>query len=386
MELELLKKLVSIPSRFGEEDKISNFIGSFLEENGLPVEYQEVEGFGSNVISRIKGKRLTVVLNGHMDTVGLGSGWTRNPWGELDGDRFYGLGSADMKGGLAALMAAFVEASYLPRRKRPSVIFTAVVDEEGYSRGTWRLIEEGKVKDANLVLIAEPTGENLMLGARGRYVIRLKVRGKKAHAARPENGINAIEEMSKLLAFLPRIKTKKHVRLGAGSYCTLYAHGEADGLSVPEEAEAIIDRHVVIGEDWERVVGELRKAAERVKMRGELEVEKFPRPTPEMLPYLVRENNRFVSTMSRIHSILWDRTPEKIYGKSVGDFNYFGTYLGVPTIVFGPIGGNWHGADEWVSVSSVERIKETYLEFLRVLGSGKRLAELVEMKSYALPS
>lgn len=382
MELELLKKLVSIPSHFGDEDEISNFVGSFLEEYGLPLEYQEVEGFGSNVISRLKGKRFTIILNGHMDTVGLGERWTRNPWGELDGDRFYGLGSADMKGGLAALMVAFVELSFLPKRKRPTVIFTAVVDEEGYSRGTWKLIEEGNIKDASLVLIAEPTNENLMMGARGRYVVRLRVRGKKAHAARSENGINAIEELSKLLAFLPRIKTKKHSRLGSGSYCTLYVHGEADGLSVPEVAEAVVDRHIVVGEHWERVVNELRRAADRVKLKGQLEISKFPRSTPDVLPYLVRENNRFVSTLSLVYSFLWDKTPEKTYGKSVGDFNYFGAYLGVPTIVFGPIGGNWHGADEWVSVSSVKRVKKTYLEFLRVLGGGKRLIELADMADY----
>lgn len=378
MEVELLKELVSIPSHFGNEKKISEFIGSFLEEYGLAVKYQEVEGFGSNVISRIKGKKLTVVLNGHMDTVGAGDGWTRNPWGEVEGDRFYGLGSADMKGGLAALMSAFVEVSLLPKRKRPTVVFTAVVDEEGYSRGAWRLIESREVKDADLVLVGEPTNESLMLGARGRFVIKLRLRGKKAHAARPEKGINAIEELSKLLSRLPSIKTKKHRRLGSGSYCTLYVHGEADGLSVPEVAEAVVDRHVVIGEDWERVARELRKAAERAGVRGELEVERFPRPTPDMLPYAIRENNRFVSLLEKTYSLLWGKTPEKTYGKSVGDFNYFGTYLGVPTIVFGPIGGNWHGSDEWVSITSVQRVRKTYVEFLKALGNSGRTNHITQ--------
>ncbi|ASJ01979.1 deacylase [Thermococcus profundus] len=372
MEIELLKKLVSIPSHFGSEGEISKFIGSFLEEHGLPVKYQEIEGFGSNVISKVKGKKLTLVLNGHMDTVGLGGGWRKNPWGELEGDKFYGLGSADMKGGLAAMMTAFVEILNIPKKKRPTVIFTAVVDEEGYSRGAWRLIESGELRDADLVLVGEPTNESLMLGARGRFVIKLKLRGKKAHAARPENGINAIEELSKLLAFLPKIKTKKHRRLGSGSYCTLYAHGEADGLSVPESAEAIVDRHVVVGEDWERVTRELRKAATRVGVSGELEIERFPRPTPEMLPYTVRENNRFVSILEKVYSSLWGEIPEKTYGRSVGDFNYFGTYLGAPTIVFGPKGSNWHSADEWVSVSSVRRVKQTYVEFIKALGNSGR--------------
>ncbi len=55
------------------------------------------------------------------------------------------------------------------------------------------------------------------------------------------------------------------------------------------------------------------------------------------------------------------------YGKSVGDFNYFGTYLGKPTLVYGPIGGNWHASDEWVSVESMRRVKRAYVEFLKSL-------------------
>jgi succinyl-diaminopimelate desuccinylase len=371
VEVELLKKLVSIPSHFGGEHEISKFIGTFLEEHGLPVEYQEVDGFGDNIISRLPGKRLTVVLNGHMDTVGVSQGWTRNPWGELEGERLYGLGSADMKGGLAAILSAYIEVSKLPRRKRPTVIFTAVVDEEGYSRGTWKLIESGRLKGSDVALIAEPTNERLMLGARGRFVIQLKARGEKAHAARPEEGVNAIEELAKLVSALPRVKTKKHRQLGSGSYCTLHFKGEADGLSVPEYAEAIIDRHIVIGEGWESVRGEIAKLASKLSLRAELEITRFPRPTPEMLPYLVRENSKFVSLMKRVYSYLFGEVPGVIYGKSVGDFNYFGVYLRVPTIVFGPIGGNWHSADEWVSIPSVRRVKQVYVEFLKALGSSR---------------
>ncbi len=368
---ELLRKLVSIPSRFGEEGRVSQFIGSYLEEHGLPVEYQEVEGFGSNVISRIKGKRTTVVLNGHMDTVGLSDGWTRNPWGEVEGDRFYGLGSADMKGGLAAIISAFVEVSELPRRKRPTVVFTAVVDEEGYSRGAWRLIESGSIKDADVVFVAEPTNEAVMLGARGRFVLHLKAHGRKAHAARPEEGINAIEELSRLTSYLPTVRMKTHRRLGRGSYCTLYIHGEADGLSVPDYAEAIVDRHVVIGEDWERIEAEVRAAMEKLGIKANIEVSRFNRPTPEMPPYVVRDNNRFASTLIRVYKSLWGEEPRKTYGKSVGDFNYFGAYLGVPTIVFGPRGSNWHAADEWVSLSSVQRVQRTYVELMKTLGTSR---------------
>ena len=367
MEFELLKKLVSIRSPFGNENEISNFIASFLEERGFDVELLPVEGFGDDVMARLPGKGVTVVLNGHMDTVNLSSGWRRNPWGELDGDRFYGLGSVDMKAGLAALIAAFVEMGELPKRERPEIIFTAVSDEEGYSRGAWELIKSGKLDGADLVLLAEPTNEKLMLGARGRFVVEVEVIGKKAHAARPEFGINAVEEVGKLVGNLDRIRLRSHAKLGKGSYCTLHVEGSADGLSVPDRARAIIDRHTVAGEDWERVRSELLTLSEKLKLKGEVRVSKFARPTPEMLPYVVRENTRFVRLFRKVCAETLGKPPEVTYGRSVGDFNYFATYLGKPTIVFGPVGGNWHARDEWVSVSSVRGVKETYLTFLKSL-------------------
>ncbi len=366
-EFELLKKLVTIESPYGKEEEISRFIQSLLEEHGFEVETLPVEGFGDDVLAYLQGKGSTVVLNGHMDTVNLSPGWTRNPRGELVGDRFYGLGSADMKAGLAVLLSLFIEMGELSKRERPNLIFTAVSDEEGYSRGAWELIRSGKLEGADLVLVAEPTNERLMLGARGRFVIIVRAKGRKAHAARPGLGINAIEELAKLVSNLGKARPKTHIKLGRGSYCTLSMKGEADGLSVPDCAEALIDRHTVIGENWERVEAELRKLAERLCVKAGLEIEKFPRPTPDMLPYVIRENLHEVRLFKRAYSAVTGLEPEVTYGKSVGDFNYFATYLGRPTLVFGPVGGNWHASDEWVSVSSMKNVKETYRTYLTSL-------------------
>ncbi len=367
MEVELLRELVSIESPTGKEERISAFIRDFLSERGFEVETLPVKGFGDDVIAYLPGKGPTVVLNGHMDTVHPSGGWTRSPLGELDGDRFYGIGSADMKGGLAALLSAFVELGELPKKKRPNVIFTAVSDEEGYSRGAWELIQSGKLKGADLVLVAEPTNESLMLGARGRFVVKVRVVGKRAHAARPHLGINAIEELGAFVGSLGRIRFRNHRKLGIGSYCTLHIEGSADGMSVPDEAMAIIDRHIVPGEDWEKVRGELLALWAKLGLRGNVEISRFERPTPDMPPYTVRENNRFVNVFRSVHRALFGKEPKITYGKSVGDFNYFGTYLGKPTLVYGPIGGNWHSTDEWVSVSSVRRVKQAYVAFLRSL-------------------
>ncbi|WP_297534967.1 M20/M25/M40 family metallo-hydrolase [Thermococcus sp.] len=366
-EVELLKKLVSIESPFGREEEISKFIASLLEEHGIKTETLPVEGFGDDVIAYLPGKGPTVVLNGHMDTVNLSPGWTRNPRGELDGDHFYGLGSADMKAGLSVFLTLFIEMAELSKRERPSLIFTAVSDEEGYSRGTWELIKSGKLEGSDLVLVSEPTNERLMLGARGRFVITVKARGRKAHAARPYLGINAIEELAKLVGSLERIRLRKHLKLGKGSYCTLSMEGKADGLSVPDYAEAVIDRHTVVGEDWEKVRSEIMKLAEKLNLKAELTVEKYPRPTPDMLPYVIRENLGEAKLFREAYRSTSGGELEVTYGKSVGDFNYFATYLRRPTLVFGPVGGNWHASDEWVSVSSIRRVKKTYRAFLASL-------------------
>ncbi|WP_456367377.1 M20 family metallopeptidase [Thermococcus sp.] len=366
-EFDLLKRLVSIRSPFGEEQMISDFILSLLEENGIKTETIPVENSGDDVVGYLRGRGPTVLLNGHMDTVNVSDGWKKNPWGEVEGDRFYGLGSADMKGGLAVILSVFLELSKLPKRERPDLIFTAVSDEEGYSRGTWELIKSGKFRQTDLVLVAEPTNERLMLGARGRFVIMVKARGKKSHAARPYLGINAIEELSKLISNLGKIKMRQHPKLGKGSYCTLHFSGSSDGLSVPDEAVAVIDRHFVLGESWEKVVDELQSLSKKLSIKAHLEIEKYSRPTPDMLPYTVRENNRFVRLFKGTYRRLFGQNVEITYGASVGDFNYFGTYLRRPTLVFGPVGGNWHSSDEWVSISSLRRVKETYLNFLMSL-------------------
>ena len=367
MEVKLLKELVSIESPTGSEGEISAFIQDLLVGEGIPVETLPVEGFGDDIIARLPGRGPTVVLNGHMDTVRASEGWNRDPLGEFEGDRFYGLGSADMKGGLAAILGAFIELSRFPLEKRPNVIFTAVSDEEGYSRGAWELIQSGKLEGTDLVLVAEPTGESLMLGARGRLVVMVRAIGKRAHAARPYLGVNAIEELGAFVGSLGRIRLRKHGQLGRGSYCTLHIGGSADGLSVPDEAMAIIDRHIVPGEDWEKVRGELLALWEKLGLRGNVEISRFERPTPEMLPYTVRRNSHFVNLFRSVYRALFGGDPEITYGRSVGDFNYFGTYLGRPTLVYGPIGGNWHSADEWVSVSSVKRVKKFYLSYLRAM-------------------
>jgi len=112
---ELLTDLVEIYSPFFHEDEIMEYVYGWFQKRNLPVKYHEfyenkITNFqGKNVIGRLKGQDEgpTVLLNGHLDTVEICKGWTKDPLGaEIEGDKMYGLGTLDMKGGITAIMLA----------------------------------------------------------------------------------------------------------------------------------------------------------------------------------------------------------------------------------------------------------------------------------------
>ena len=110
----LLQQLTAIKSAYFHEDEIMAFARDWLCRQELPAQLHEyhdakvTDFHGKNVIAVIDGGRPgpVICLNGHLDTVQLCGGWTRDPYGELDGDRLYGVGALDMKSGCAALMVA----------------------------------------------------------------------------------------------------------------------------------------------------------------------------------------------------------------------------------------------------------------------------------------
>ena len=327
------------------------------------MERQQVEDLGFNIIAEHRGKdgAPTVILNGHMDTVGVVDGWKRDPFGaEVDGDRLYGLGAADMKGGLAALIYAFKRAVY---EKSPlNIIFTAVVREELDSEGAFALLNE---IDGDVAFIAEPTGEMPMLGARGRYVLDIDFTGESAHGARPENGINAIGCASSFVSKLKDMKLAEHQKMGNGSLCVLKIDGGSDFLSVPDTCRVVVDRHVVPGENRDSIMGEFIELLEDMDMECDAEISWHSRKTPFLEPYEWNMENDFIRDFA---SVYVERYGEFIptYGRSVGDFNMFGKKL--PTVVYGPKGGDWHGADEYVSLESLENVSEFYAMLLRKMG------------------
>jgi acetylornithine deacetylase/succinyl-diaminopimelate desuccinylase-like protein len=353
-----LKKLVATPSVLGATEGIEQLVASEVgRAQGAEVELLRVGGLGNDVMARsFKGQEFpTILLNGHLDTVDVCKGWTRDPFKpEAEGNRLYGLGSADMKAGVAIAMRAF---ETLAERDDVNAIFAGTIDEEGDSAGAFALLDAGI--SADLCLIPEPSSGRLMMGCRGRVVIEADARGSSAHGSRPGDGVNAIVEAGKLAAALDTLPLAEHEKLGKGSFCALEILGGTRTLSVPDSCWLKIDRHYVLGETREGMLAQVRDAAARLGSRASFDISLWKaRPTPFLEPYLTED-----SGLARVFTE--SIGADFVYGKSVGDYNAFARTI--PTVVYGPHGEHWHGADEFVDLGSVRSCLDGYRRFFKAL-------------------
>jgi len=361
--VDLTRRLISIPSVIGMENEISNFISDYISDGaGIEPQFTDVPGFGPYLIARspkIDGAP-TIVLNAHMDTVSPVAAWDQDPFSPQEKDgKLFGLGSSDMKAGLAIIIEAFIDCA---NDLDINLVFTSCPDEEGYSTGVNQLLSDSGLK-GDLCLIPEPSDERIMLGVRGRFVIEIEVNGRAAHGARPDEGVNAIEDAALIVSRFPELPMREHDLFERGSVCTLRMEGGTESLSVPDLCRIIVDRHIVPGETEEHVILDIQDLIRSIGIESRWKVSVQIRPTPYPKPYLFDPDEGLIEDLIDHFRDTYHKPPVFMYGKSVGDYNFMAQRM--PTIVFGPIGGMWHQAGEWVDVASIERTLDFYTRFIK---------------------
>ena len=371
---ELLKKLVSIPSIFPNEQKVALWIEEFLKAQGFKVQRQKVGNNRWNLLAEKGRGKSSLLFYGHMDTVPRYGNWDTDPFKlTKKGDKLFGIGACDMKGGIAAILNAVSEAK---TNKRIKLFFG--VDEENISEGVWKAVQEKKswFKDVKAILIGEPgasatqTGgvDVITLGRRGRVVFAVEVFGKASHGAHSEKGINAINEAARIVLSLEKIKLQKNPLLGEGTLFVRRFDAVSTSLSIPDKAYIEIDRHLVMPEtvktakkQIEDLIQSLYKQKSLSKdSDSKIKVYLKQRQTPYIEPYITDKNNIFVKN---ILSVIKDNFNKKVvlnYGKSVADDNIFATQLKIPVITIGPKGASIHSANEWVSEQSLSDVSHLY--------------------------
>jgi len=382
--VDLLSNLVKIYSPFFREDEVMEFVYNWFRTRDLPAEIHnfhedKITDFkGKNVIGSLKGKDEgpKVLLNGHLDTVEICEGWTRDPLSaEIENRRMYGVGALDMKAGSASIMLAVEAFRNTVEHFNGEILYTLVSDEEGpYGLGTDALILDGYADDADVALVPEPSSgfagrefPCLCLGARGGWKYKVDVKGKSAHGAYPEDGINAISEASKIVLELEKAEGKDHPKLGKGALCVIDFKGGGAPLSVPDKASFSVFRHVTIGEDRNYLRKEIEDAIKRANIKGKASIKFRDAPHSDnagFQPYVVSESNPYTKTIRESINNVVGKEASIEYFASVGDFNYLGSRSKLPTYVFGPNGKNYHSADEYVELDTVVKTAEVIYDFL----------------------
>jgi acetylornithine deacetylase len=367
-ELEkLLSDLVSINSINPDlvtgspgEGEIARYIADWLKLNDVEVELVESVSGRPNVvgIARGTGSGKTLLLNGHMDTVGVaGMADAHQPL--IKDGRLYGRGSYDMKGGVAACLLAVAEAR--KQRLHGDVIFTGVIDEEYASVGTMDLAKRFRADGA---IVAEFTELQLILAHRGFVWLEVETIGKAAHGSRPDLGVDAIVKMGKVLNEIEKLDqtlraNPTHPLLGSGSLHASLIHGGQELSSYPERCLLSVERRTLPGETPKAVEAELVGIAQKVQ-RSDPSFQTVVRRGIDRSPLETSEEAEIVKAIQAASVKVLDH-PSQIAGVQFWTDAAVLSAAGIPSVLFGPAGSGAHAVEEWVDLASVKACAEIYL-------------------------
>lgn len=180
---------------------------------------------------------------------------------------------------------------------------------------------------------------------------RAEVTGKAAHGFWLWEGVNAAVEAARFATRLGALKLGAHPRLTPSQCLLSFESGiEQHVITVPERASLTINRLTVPGETGETVLAEMRALASSLNSPASFD---FTIAPPYYPPWEIDAEHPFVMRFARAYASEVGRAPQFSYMQGVADSNYFSTDLGIPTIQFGPLGGNPHQCDEWVNLPSI---------------------------------
>jgi succinyl-diaminopimelate desuccinylase len=295
----------------------------------------------------------TLVLHGHLDVVpGRPEQFTPN----VHGDRLYGRGAYDMKGGLAGMMCALVELAGQPGVR---VHFLCVADEESdeeLQRGSDYLVEQGYLGD--FAITGEPTDLHVGVEAKGVLAMRIEVSGKAAHGSTPWVGDNAVLkalDVFRGIESLPFARESSDLFDRPSINLGRILGGDAVN-KVPDVCTIDVDVRFLPGQDPEAILAGINGLPDaRV-------VKTFRRS-----PAIVQRDNPYVQVLGGAISRVAPR-PERIsVGRHGASDAICFIEAGVPAVEFGPEGDGHHGPEEWVSIRSLGQYRQALVEFVRLL-------------------
>lgn len=364
--IKVLKELVSIKSVTGSEKEIAFFIEKELQTIGASnIRLQQVTDDTYNVIGEIKGglPGPTILFTGHMDTVPAEEKWEgKDPFEPfIEGDCLYGRGALDMKSGIASVLG-MAKRAYENREKLKGKIKLAfVTDEEAYSKGINKLIENGL--EADFVIAAEPENNPMIIGAVGKMLIKVTAHGVASHGSQPEKGINAVEDMARFIALLNEIPILTHKEIPSQPYVVLKIDGGFKDYSivVPDCCTVLINKHTVPDETEEYVIQEMKNLVKKLDVKSAFSFEIME---PYYPAFDIGDELPQIAKLKKIYKEVVGNSLETGYCTGVCDNNRIVPITGIPAICLGAKGNGLHAVNEWVSILSVLQMSDIYYKFM----------------------
>jgi succinyl-diaminopimelate desuccinylase len=365
--VELTRALVRIDTvnPTSPERPASELLARLLEDGGFRVTRSEFAPGRTSLVARHgPGRRPALCLAGHVDTVPLGAArWTRDPFGgEIADGKLYGRGASDMKSGVAATVAAALDAAAADPSAELALVLVA--GEETGCEGSAHLARSvGALGSAGALVVAEPTGNRPLVGHKGALWLEARTRGITAHSSMPERGVNAIYRAARAVTKLEtfRFDVPPDPLLGAPTLNVGTIRGGMNVNSVPDEAVLRIDV---------RTIPALSNEAARSALRGLLGPEVELATLADVASLRADPAHPWVREVFEVATPHLGAAPAAASAPYFTDASALTPALGdVPTVILGP--GELelaHQTDEWCLVERIEAAAEIYRELARRWG------------------
>lgn len=352
-ERALAERLITYDTSRAEElAAAAAFVRGWLEARDIEVREQTHNGLPVIVAEVGPVDAPTVIFHGHLDVV---PGQERQYEPRVEGDRLIGRGAYDMKGGLAAMMCALKDCA---AQSRVRVRFLCVPDEESEDvdgRSTDELVAAGFRGD--FAITGEPTNLHIGIEAKGVLAMRIDVTGRSAHGSTPWLGDSAVlkaVDVFRRIEALPFARESSELFDRPSINLGRIAGGDAFN-KVPDHCEMVVDVRYLPGQDPGAILAAIR-AMDDVTVHQTL-----TRP-----PAHVARTNPYVRALRDSIARTLDDEAVSVGRDGASDAVSF-LEAGIPAIEFGPTGAGHHGPDEWVSIASLTRYRESLADFVRTL-------------------
>lgn len=342
---DIFLSLVRIPSPTGQEAQLADHLEGLLEELGL-----RVERVGDNLIGKRGEGSPRLLLNTHLDTV------PGHVEPRVEDNRIYGRGAVDAKAGIASILQALRET----RGSRVPLVVALVVDEEVGHTGIEEVLP---LLEADMGVVMEPTGLEIVTGHKGRVVLEVEARGRSGHASEPWKLTNPIEDMARIISDL-QVELLEHPALGPETMSfTTIRGGDASNV-VPERCIAEVDYRYVPPNTPREIRYQVNQAINNVDLEGQVSVTLKKMGSGFTRPLLV-EDRELIGLMKRAVQKAGIK-PRTGLLHACTDAAYLS--LGIPSVVFGP--GeieHAHTPDEYVDIGEVRRASQVLVHLIRFL-------------------